>query len=266
MPKYFVPTCIGGQLQAFEMNTLVDLVGILVDAEEPRVVTSRGQSTKVCNATLIGPDKVGVTIGFWDEKADQVKDFVGQVVVAYACSVVKNGDEKQVNMRGKGSARLVKAKAGMGDECKGLTRESAVGMAIPEWQKSQKPIKADSPAFRTSASLLQVCSSKEKTRLERSDSKEDVTWEIQAVLVRFDNSRLLGQDGELWVRGRLMDHTSWEVEIQFRDEVVKEMSGASDLEEVKVRATQGKLVPRVCLTVVVLSNPSIGQRGLYKKH
>ena len=139
MPKYFVPTCMGGQLQAFEMNTLVDLVGRLVDAEEPRAVMSRGQSTMVCNATLIGPDKVGVTIGFWDEKAEQVKDLVGEVVVAYGCSVVKNGEDKQVNMRGKGSARLVKAKAGMDAECKDLTRDSAVGMAIPEWQKSQKP-------------------------------------------------------------------------------------------------------------------------------
>ena len=245
---------MGGQLQAFEMNTLVDLVGRLVDAEEPRAVMSRGQSTMVCNATLIGPDKVGVTIGFWDEKAEQVKDLVGEVVVAYGCSVVKNGEDKQVNMRGKGSARLVKAKAGMGAECKDLTRDSAVGMAIPEWQKSQKPIKDDLEAFRTSASLLQVCSSRERTRLECLGSKEDVAWEIQAVLVRFDNSRLLGQDGELWVRGRLMDHTSLDVEIQFRDEVVKEMSGASDMEEVKVRATEGKLVPWVCFIMVVIGS------------
>ena len=111
-----------------------------------------------------------------------------------------------------------------------------------------------------------MCSSRDRTRLDGLGSKEDVAWEMQKVLVRFDNSRLLGQDGELWVRGRLMDHTSFDVEIQFRDEVVKEMSGASDLEEVKVRATQGKLVPRVCLIVVLLSNPSIGQRCFYKKH
>ena len=77
---------------------------------------------------------------------------------------------------------------------------------------------------------------------------------MQKVLVRFDNSRLLGQDGELWVRGRLMDHTSFDVEIQFRDEVVKEMSGAFDMEDVKVRATEGKLVPRVCFIAVVIGN------------
>ena len=237
------------------MNTLVDLVGRLVDVEEPRAVTSKGQSTMVCNATLIGPDKVGVIIGFWDEKAEQVKDLEGEVVMAYGCSVVKNGDgDKQVNMRGRGSSRVTKAKAGMAEECKAYTRASVVSLAIPEWQKSQKPIKDDLAAFRTSASFLQVCSSRDRTRLDSLGSKEDVAWEMQKVLVRFDNSRLLGQDGELWVRGRLMDHTSFDVEIQFRDEVVKEMSGAFDMEDVKVRATEGKLVPRVCFIAVVIGN------------
>ena len=106
LPKYFMPTCRGGQLQFFEMNTMVDLVGKLVEAEEPRAVLSRGQSTMVCNALLIGPDRVGVSVGFWDDKAQIAKQLNGQVVVAYGCSVVRNGDEKQVNrLPGAGQGR-----------------------------------------------------------------------------------------------------------------------------------------------------------------
>ena len=187
LPKYFMPTCRGGQLQFFEMNTMVDLVGKLVEAEEPRAVLSRGQSTMVCNALLIGPDRVGVSVGFWDDKAQIAKQLNGQVVVAYGCSVVRNGDEKQVHMRGKGTGFLVRAKDGMADECKDMTRASAVGMAIPEWQKSQKPINADLPAFRTSVAFLQVCSSRERTRLEGIGSKDDVSWVLRGVLVRYDN-------------------------------------------------------------------------------
>ena len=124
-------------------------------------------------------------------------------------------------------------------------------MAIPEWQKSQKPINADLPAFRTSVAFLQVCSSRERTRLEGIGSKDDVSWVLRGVLVRYDNSRLFNQEGELWVRGRMMDHTSLEVEIQFQDEVVKEMSCVADMEEVKVRASQKKLVPWPLLLCVV---------------
>ena len=47
--KYFVPTFMGGQLQHFDMNTLVDIVGKLVHIEEPRGVSSRGTSTVVSN-------------------------------------------------------------------------------------------------------------------------------------------------------------------------------------------------------------------------
>ena len=39
-----------------------------------------------------------------------------------------------------------------------------------------------------------------------------------------------------------MDHTSLEVEVQFQDNVMKEMTGVDSMEEAKERAARGQLV------------------------
>ena len=243
MPKYFVPTCMGGQLQHFDMNTLVDIVGKLVHIEEPRGVSSRGTSTVVSNGIIITADKVAISIGFWDEKAKEVQPMKGKVIVAYGCSVVSGSDqEKQVNMRGRGSSRVAVAKGEMAQGCEDLSRESAVAVAVPEWQKTQKPINMDLQGFRSSLAFLSVCSQRERSKLDGKESKDDVTWEVKGATVRLDNSRLVNQEGDLWVRGRAMDHTSLEVEVQFQDNVMKEMTGVDSMEAAKERAERGQLV------------------------
>ena len=234
---------MGCQLQHFDMNTLVDIVGKLVHIEDPRSVSSRGTSTVVSNGILITADKVAISIGFWDEKAKEVQPMKGKVIVAYGCSVVSGSDqEKQVNMRGRGSSRVAVAKGEMAQGCEDLSRESAVAVAVPEWQKTQKPINMELSGFRSSLAFLPVCSQRERSKLDAKESKDDVTWEVKGATVRLDNSRLVNQEGDLWVRGRAMDHTSLEVEVQFQDNVMKEMTGVASMEEAKERAARGQLV------------------------
>jgi hypothetical protein len=210
---HFLPSCTGSRLESLEKGAIVDVVGKLLEIEEPRTVIGGGKSEEVSNGRILGPDKLAIPIGFWGHHAKKAKDLESKVICVYGCyvSVSAKDQKKTVNLRGKGSGRIEIAPPSMQKQCIDLVVEDIAREAIPSFERTGKPIDVGAPGFRTSLEHLTVCSQRERERLQNEGSVSDaweVTWEIKGVVLQVDQNKLFNSDQELWIRVLVTDHTS----------------------------------------------------------
>ena len=243
--EHFLPSCTGSRLESLEKGAVVDVVGKLLEIDQPRTVISGGKSEEVSNGRILGPDKLAIPIGFWGHHAKKAKALEGHVISVYGCNVsvsAKDG-KKSVDIRGKGSGRIEVAPPSMQKLCTDLVAEDITREAIPSFERTSKPIDVGAPGFRTSLEHLSVCSQRERVRLQNDGSVPDaceVTWEIKGVILQVDQNKLFNSDQELWIRVLVTDHTS-QKDLQATNEVLLSLTGATTLGELEAQALDGSI-------------------------
>jgi len=244
--EHFLPSCTGTRLESLEKGAFVDVVGKLLEIEQPRTVLCAGKSEEVANGRMLGTDMLAIPVGFWGQHARKAKGLEGKVISVYGCQVsvsAKDQSKKSVNLRGKGSGRIEVVPPSMQKLCTGLVADDITREAIPSFERTSKPIDVGSPGFRTSLEHLLVCSQRDRVRIQNDGSVPDafeVTWEIKGVIIQVDQNRLFNSDQELWIRLLVTDHTSQKV-FQAINEVLLSLTGATTLEELEAQAKDGSM-------------------------
>ena len=241
--EHFLPSCSGSRLESLEKGAVVDVVGKLLDIEQPRSVLIAGKTEEVSNGRMLGPDMLAIPIGFWGHHAKRAKALEGKVISVFGChvSVSARDQRKSVNLRGKGSGRIEGATPSMHKLCTELDATDITRDAIPAFERTSKPIDVGAPGFRTSIEHLFVCSQQERVRIQNDGSAPDaceVTWEIKGVILQVDQNKLFNSDQELWIRVLATDHTS-QKEFQATNEVLLSLTGATTLAELEAQARDG---------------------------
>ena len=135
---------------------------------------------------------------------------------------VNTKDQKNINLRGKGSGRIELAPPSMQKLCIDLVAGDITREAIPGFERTSKPIDVSAPGFRTCVEHVSLCSQGERVRLQDDGSVPDaceVTWEIRGVILQVDQNKLFNSDQELWIRVLVTDHTS-QKDLQATNEVL----------------------------------------------
>ena len=141
--EHFLPSCTGSRLESLEKGAVVDVVGKLLEIEQPRTVICSGKSEEVSNGRILGPDKLAIPIGFWGQHAKKAKTLEGHVISVYGCQVsvsAKDQTKKSVNLRGKGSGRTEVAPPSMQKLCTDLVADDITREAIPSFERTSKEI------------------------------------------------------------------------------------------------------------------------------
>ena len=253
--EYFEPSCTGRTLPSFQKSATVDLSGKLTTVEEPRSVTSAGNTELVANARIVFMDKVAVPISFWGESARTAKQLEGKVITIFSGYVsAANQEKKAVTFRSRGSGKIVLAQKQVQQACQSLGEGDVLRDAIGSFERSSKPVSTESlQAFRSSIDSLRDCSEKELARLsenENPDATVEVVWEVKGVVIQVDSNKLFNNDQELWVRLTITDHTGT-VQMQATEGALASLVKAKTIKEVEERAKARELVtqPLIDLTV-----------------
>ena len=255
---HFLPSCSGSRLESLEKGAIVDVVGKLLEIDEPRTVNSAGVSDEVANGRILGPDKVAIPVGFWGPHAKTAKEMEGKVICVYGCyvSVSVRDNKKSVNLRGKGSGRIVSAPPSIKEQCSDFVAGDIAREAIPSFERTSKPLDLNTPGFRTSLEYLSACSKQDSARLLNDGIAPDVcevTWEIKGVILQVDQNKFFNNDQELWVRLLVTDHTS-QKDLQATTEVLLSLTGASDLAELETQAKNASMAACLYLPLIVFTS------------
>ena len=230
-----------------EKGSVVDVMGKLLSVSDVNLVTgTAGRQEEVCNASIMFTDKLAVPIGFWGWHAKRAQELCGKVVVCFNAFVsVGQEGKKSVNLRAKGSGRIELASAPIKALCTPLEESDKVDDAIPFFNRAVKPINIEGPGFRSSVEFLVNLSEAEKKRLISEvgpEYTEEVTWEIKGVTIEIENNKVFNNEGEVWIRLLVKDHTNTR-EMSATEDVVQYLTGLNTPEEVAEHARRRSLVP-----------------------